>query len=118
MSAGKLNEQAKGVFIIAATPFTDEGALDLSSVDTLTDFYLGCGVTRIHLLGIMGEAPKLTAEESLSVVDRVVRRAQGRQDHRRRESRRSRECAAAQPRGDDRGRVGRDGGAAAGPQGR
>jgi 4-hydroxy-tetrahydrodipicolinate synthase len=79
MSAGKLTEQAKGVFIIAATPFTDEGALDLNSVDSLTDFYLGCGVTGFTLLGIMGEAPKLTGEESLSVVERVVRRAQGRQ---------------------------------------
>jgi 4-hydroxy-tetrahydrodipicolinate synthase len=79
MSAGKLSEQAKGVYIIAATPFTDEGALDLHSVDSLTDFYLGCGVHGFTLLGIMGEAPKLTPEESLSVVDRVVRRAQDRQ---------------------------------------
>jgi 4-hydroxy-tetrahydrodipicolinate synthase len=79
MSAGELTEQAKGVFIIAATPFTDEGALDLNSVDSLTDFYLGCGVTGFTLLGIMGEAPKLTGEESLSVVERVVRRAQDRQ---------------------------------------
>jgi 4-hydroxy-tetrahydrodipicolinate synthase len=79
MSAAKLSENAKGVFIIAATPFTDEGALDLPSVDSLTDFYLGCGVTGFTLLGIMGEAPKLTGEESLSVVDRVVRRAPDRQ---------------------------------------
>ena len=79
MSAGKLTEQAKGVFIIAATPFTDEGALDLHSVDSLTDFYLGCGVTGFTLLGIMGEAPKLTGEESISVVERVICRAQGRQ---------------------------------------
>jgi len=79
MSAGKLSEQAKGVYIIAATPFTDEGALDLQSVDSLTDFYLGCGVNGFTLLGIMGEAPKLTGEESLSVVERVARRAQGRQ---------------------------------------
>jgi 4-hydroxy-tetrahydrodipicolinate synthase len=79
MSSGKLTEQAKGVYIIAATPFTDEGALDLNSVDSLTDFYLGCGVTGFTLLGIMGEAPKLTGEESLSVVERVARRAQGRQ---------------------------------------
>lgn len=79
MSAGKLTEQAKGVFIIAATPFTDEGALDLRSVDTLTDFYLGCGVNGFTLLGMMGEAHKLTAEESLSVVNRVIDRAQGRQ---------------------------------------
>lgn len=79
MSSGKLNEQAKGVFIIAATPFTDDGALDLQSVDSLTDFYLGCGVHGFTLLGMMGEAHKLTAEESITVVARVIGRAQGRQ---------------------------------------
>jgi 4-hydroxy-tetrahydrodipicolinate synthase len=79
MSSNKLNEQAKGVFIIAATPFTDDGALDLQSVDTLTDFYLGCGVHGFTLLGMMGEAHKLTAEESIAVVNRVIGRAQGRQ---------------------------------------
>ena len=79
MSSGKLNKQAKGVYIIAATPFTDEGAVDLQSVDTLTDFYLGCGVHGFTLLGMMGEAHKLTADESLSVVNRVIGRAQGRQ---------------------------------------
>lgn len=79
MIRGKLNEQAKGVFIIAATPFTDDGALDLYSLDSLTDFYLGCGVHGFTLLGMMGEAHKLTADESLTVVNRVVARAQGRQ---------------------------------------
>ena len=79
MIRGKLNEQAKGVFIIAATPFTDDGALDLHSIDSLTDFYLGCGVHGFTLLGMMGEAHKLTAEESLTVVNRVVARTQGRQ---------------------------------------
>jgi 4-hydroxy-tetrahydrodipicolinate synthase len=75
----KLTENAKGVFIIAATPFTEEGALDLQSIDTLTDFYLGCGVHGFTLLGMMGEAHKLTPDESLSVVNRVIGRAQGRQ---------------------------------------
>lgn len=79
MVQGKLNEQAKGVFIIAATPFTDDGALDLYSLDSLTDFYLGCGVHGFTLLGMMGEAHKLTAEESLTIVNRVIARAQGRQ---------------------------------------
>ena len=79
MSSGKLNEQVKGVYIIAATPFTDEGAVDLQSVDSLTDFYLGCGVHGFTLLGMMGEAHKLTADESISVVNRVIGRAQGRQ---------------------------------------
>jgi 4-hydroxy-tetrahydrodipicolinate synthase len=75
----KLTEAAKGVFIIAATPFTDEGALDLQSVDTLTDFYIRSGVHGFTLLGMMGEAHKLTAEESIQVVTRVANRAQGRQ---------------------------------------
>ncbi|MFO1082728.1 MAG: dihydrodipicolinate synthase family protein [Reyranellaceae bacterium] len=79
MSAGKLTEQAKGVYIIAATPFTDEGALDLASVDSLTDFYLQCGVDGFTLLGMMGEAHKLAPEESLTVVKRVVARAGDRQ---------------------------------------
>jgi 4-hydroxy-tetrahydrodipicolinate synthase len=75
MTVQKLNEGAKGVFIIAATPFTDDGALDLQSVDTLTDFYLRSGVHGFTLLGMMGEAHKLTADESLAVVDRVIARA-------------------------------------------
>ncbi len=75
----KLTEDAKGVYIIAATPFTDDGAVDLQSVDTLTDFYLRCGVHGFTLLGMMGEAHKLAPEESIDVVKRVIGRAQGRQ---------------------------------------
>jgi len=75
----KLTENAKGVYIIAATPFTDDGALDLQSVDTLTDFYLRCGVHGFTLLGMMGEAHKLTADESIEVVKRVIDRAGDRQ---------------------------------------
>lgn len=75
----KLSEAAKGVYIIAATPFTEDGALDRASIDQLTDFYIGCGVHGFTLLGMMGEAHKLTAEESLEVVKRVVARAGDRQ---------------------------------------
>jgi 4-hydroxy-tetrahydrodipicolinate synthase len=75
----KLTEKAQGVYIIAATLFTDDGALDLQSVDTLTDFYIRCGVQGFTLLGMMGEAHKLTAEESIDVVKRVIGRAGDRQ---------------------------------------
>jgi 4-hydroxy-tetrahydrodipicolinate synthase len=75
----KLTEAAKGVYIIAATPFTDDGALDLQSVDTLTDFYIRSGVHGFTLLGMMGEAHKLTADESIEVVKRVIGRAGDRQ---------------------------------------
>src|SRR5215470_3772798 len=75
----KLTEKASGVYIIAATPFTEDGALDLQSVDTLTDFYIGCGVHGFTLLGMMGEAHKLAPEESIDVVKRVIARAGDRQ---------------------------------------
>ena len=74
----KLDEQAHGVYIIAATPFTDDGALDLASADSLTDFYLEQGVSGITILGMMGEAPKLTDEESLLFMRRVLTRVNGR----------------------------------------
>ena len=40
-----------------------------------TDFYLECGVTGITVLGVMGEAPKLDAQESAALVKQVVKRA-------------------------------------------
>lgn len=73
-----LDESAKGVFIIAVTPFTDSGDLDLASTDRMVDFYLERGVTGITVLGIMGEAPKLTAAESRTFVRRVLKRVDGR----------------------------------------
>jgi 4-hydroxy-tetrahydrodipicolinate synthase len=69
-----LTEAAKGVFTIAATPFLPDGALDLQSLDRLTDFYAEKGATGLTILGIMGEAGKLSADESLAVIRRVVAR--------------------------------------------
>ena len=74
----RLTESARGVFVIAATPFAPDGALDLASVDRLVDFYLGHRVHGLTLLGLMGEAQKLTAEESLQLVRRVLARVAGR----------------------------------------
>jgi 4-hydroxy-tetrahydrodipicolinate synthase len=70
-----LTEETKGVFIISATPFRDDGALDLESLDSLTDFYLGHRVNGITLLGMMGEAQKLDFDEAVTIVKRVTRRA-------------------------------------------
>jgi 4-hydroxy-tetrahydrodipicolinate synthase len=72
-----LDTRASGVYIIAATPFTDDGAVDTASIDRLMDFYLGCGITGVTVLGIMGEAPKLTHAESVALTRQVVRRVNG-----------------------------------------
>ena len=73
-----LDQTAAGVFTIAVTPFLPDGALDLDSIDRMTAFYLDRGATGLTLLGVMGEAPKLTAAESLTVVRRVLAASAGR----------------------------------------
>src|SRR3546814_2392044 len=74
----RISEESKGVYVIAATPFKDDGALDLASTDSMVDFYLDCGVEGMTILGVMGEAPKLTAEESVTFLSRVLDRVAGR----------------------------------------
>jgi len=74
----KLDEHARGVFIIAATPFDQQGALDLASTDRLVEWYLERGVAGMTILGQMGEAPKLTSEESVAFARRVLARVAGR----------------------------------------
>jgi 4-hydroxy-tetrahydrodipicolinate synthase len=74
----QLSASATGVYLIAVTPFSDSGELDLKSTDSMVDFYLDCGVNGLTVLGIMGEATKLTAEESATFVKRVLARVAGR----------------------------------------
>ncbi|MEY3629459.1 MAG: hypothetical protein RLY91_1225, partial [Pseudomonadota bacterium] len=71
------NPTANGVYLITVTPFKDGGELDLASTDRMVDFCLERGVTGLTILGIMGEATKLTAEESRIFVKQVLARVKG-----------------------------------------
>lgn len=73
----QLDPSAKGVYLIAVTPFKDNGDLDLESTDRMVDFYLDKGATGLTILGILGEATKLTAAESRLFVERVLARVAG-----------------------------------------
>src|SRR6476646_4607919 len=73
-----IEASARGVYPISVTPFLDTGAIDFDSMDRLTDFFIEIGVPGVTLLGILGEANKLSAAESLALVTRVARRAGGR----------------------------------------
>ncbi|SDX43409.1 dihydrodipicolinate synthase family protein [Litoreibacter albidus] len=74
----QLTPDASGVFVIAVTPFTPDGGIDFESCDKMVDFYLDVGATGLTVLGMMGEAPKLTVEESRDVVARILARVNGR----------------------------------------
>jgi len=58
----------EGVWNIVPTPFLDDGALDDSSLPVLTRFVAGCGVDGMTILGVLGEASKLSDDER----DRVI----------------------------------------------
>jgi 4-hydroxy-tetrahydrodipicolinate synthase len=73
-----LDASAKGVYTISATPFTDSGDIDWPSVDSLVEFYLQCGVQGLTVLGMMGEAQKLSEQESEELTLHVLRRVNSR----------------------------------------
>jgi 4-hydroxy-tetrahydrodipicolinate synthase len=70
-----LDASASGVYVIAPTPFHNDGRIDERSTDRMTDFFLESGVTGITVLGQMGEAPKLDHAEAVGIAARVIRRA-------------------------------------------
>jgi 4-hydroxy-tetrahydrodipicolinate synthase len=74
----KLTEAAAGVFVIAPTPFHDDGAIDMDSIDTMVEFYLGAGADGLTIMGMMGEAEKLAASEAEAVIARVMKAVAGR----------------------------------------
>src|SRR5436309_4854364 len=67
-----------GIYHILATPFLDDGALDVEGLPRLVDAVLGSGVAGITILGIAGEAHRLTDEERRRVVESVVKEVRGR----------------------------------------
>lgn len=75
---GRLDETASGVYIIAATPFTENGAIDWPSVDRMIEFYLGHRVQGMTILGMMGEAQKLSDSEAAELVRYILGRVDGR----------------------------------------
>ncbi len=73
-----LTTDASGMHVIAPTPFDEKGALDLASAARMAERYLAMGANGLTLLGIMGEAPKLTRGESLAFVKEVLARVASR----------------------------------------
>ncbi|OLB50864.1 MAG: dihydrodipicolinate synthase family protein [Candidatus Rokuibacteriota bacterium] len=67
-----------GIFHILATPFTDGGELDAGGLAHLVDRVLAASISGVTILGIAGEAHRLTDEERRRVVEAVVKNVAGR----------------------------------------
>jgi len=64
-----------GVFNITPTPFHDDGRIDADSVRRLTDFTRAAGVNGMTILGVLGEADKLTERERDEVMALTIEAA-------------------------------------------
>ena len=71
-------ELLRGVWNIVPTPFADDGSLDEPSLRTLVEFVVNTGVDGMTVLGVMGEATKVSDAERREVVGTVVEHAAGR----------------------------------------
>jgi 4-hydroxy-tetrahydrodipicolinate synthase len=67
-----------GIFHIMATPFTEAGELDEPGIARLLDHALATGLRGVTVLGIAGEAHRLTDDERRRVVAATVKAVSGR----------------------------------------
>ena len=68
----------EGSIVALVTPFKADGAIDFSAIDRLVDFHLANGTDAILALGTTGESSTMTDEEDNAVLERVVKRVDGR----------------------------------------
>lgn len=73
-----LTSAASGVYVICPTPFESDGRVDVASTDRMVEAFLKAGATGLTILGIMGEAPKLAADEALAFARQVISAVAGR----------------------------------------
>jgi 4-hydroxy-tetrahydrodipicolinate synthase len=64
-----------GVFNITPTPFHEDGRIDADSIHRLTDFTRAAGVNGMTILGVLGEADKLTERERDEVMALTIEAA-------------------------------------------
>ena len=73
-----MTNSVHGIFNILATPFCNDNSLDLASLRRLVEFQLELGAQGLTILGVLGEAAKLSVEERQEVMDTVMATVNGR----------------------------------------
>jgi 4-hydroxy-tetrahydrodipicolinate synthase len=73
-----MSKQITGVFNIMATPFDAQQNLDLPSLTNLVNFQIEMGAYGLTILGVLGEAAKMSVDERKQVVETVVETVAGR----------------------------------------
>lgn len=67
-----MNFDLKGTGVAIITPFHDYGTIDFSSFERIIEHVIGNGIDYIVTLGTTGEAPTVSKDEKIAVLDFVV----------------------------------------------
>lgn len=68
----------KGSIVALVTPMTENGEIDLPTLDLLLEWHIQEGTDGIVAVGTTGESPTLSMQENSAVVDHVVKTVNGR----------------------------------------
>lgn len=68
----------KGSIVAIVTPFKENGDIDIDAFDKLIDWHLEQGTDGLVVCGTTGETPALTGNEDSFLIERVVKRVNGR----------------------------------------
>lgn len=66
-----------GVFTALVTPFDDRGEIDWDSFDRFLDWQIASGIAGLVPVGTTGEAATLSEFEAAALIERTVKRAEG-----------------------------------------
>lgn len=72
-----LTTDTYGVYPIAPTPFLTNGDIDFNSISRLVSFYKEVGAKGVTILGVLGEASKMNAEEAVLVINAYAKNCNG-----------------------------------------
>jgi 4-hydroxy-tetrahydrodipicolinate synthase len=71
-------EQLQGSIVAIVTPFKDNGEIDLETFDELVEFHISSGTDGIVVCGTTGETPTLSDAEDAQMIERCVKKVNGR----------------------------------------
>lgn len=71
-------EELQGSIVAIVTPFKDTGEIDFETFDELVEFHISNGTDGIVVCGTTGETPTLSEDEDVQLIERCVKKVNGR----------------------------------------
>ena len=73
-----MRQRLTGMGVALVTPFTENGDIDFTALESLVQMHIDAGTAFLCVLGTTAETPTLTAEEKREIRKRVIKQVAGR----------------------------------------